>query len=242
MGAPIPRLSTLGCQTKGEQPGGSACLRRGRGRQVGDGRNKSPSCFAVREGSVCITSRGESIACARRGASGQRGVLLLSFWPCPARLWRLLIPKLGSRQRRAGRKMHNSISLLMYTARKKQRPPVRRRHWPASFLWSSPANAGLCCLYIDSSDAGGLHLFVCFPRPPPYAIFWLKNRLFSAFATHLCGSARQAWGKAIFCPTTTSLPSNSCKQRKRLRFLKSGLTTDAPADMVCQNDFQCSHW
>mgnify|MGYP000726684224 CR=1 FL=1 len=28
-------------QTKGEQPGGSACLRRGRVRQVGDGRNKS---------------------------------------------------------------------------------------------------------------------------------------------------------------------------------------------------------
>jgi len=27
---------------------------------------------------------------------------LLSSWPCPARLWRLLTPKLGSRQRRAG--------------------------------------------------------------------------------------------------------------------------------------------
>jgi len=28
---------------------------------------------------------------------------------------------------------------------------------------------------------------------------------------------RQAWGKAIFCPTIIALPSDSCKQRKRLR-------------------------
>ena len=57
-------------QTKGEQAGGSTCLRRGRGRQAGDGRNKSPSCFAVREGSICVPSRGESITCVRHGVSG----------------------------------------------------------------------------------------------------------------------------------------------------------------------------
>ena len=37
---------------------------------IRDGRNKIPSCFAVREGSVSDISRGKSIACARRGASG----------------------------------------------------------------------------------------------------------------------------------------------------------------------------
>jgi len=35
---------------------------------------------------------------------------------------------------------------------------------------------------------------------------------------------RQAWGKTIFCPTTISLPSNSCKQRKRLPDGAFGLT------------------
>jgi len=45
MSAPIPRLSPPGCQAKGEQPGGSVCLRRERGRQVGDGRKKNiPLC------------------------------------------------------------------------------------------------------------------------------------------------------------------------------------------------------
>ena len=34
--------------------------------------------------------------------------------------------------------------IALRIARKKQHSPVRRRHWPASFLWSSPANAGLC--------------------------------------------------------------------------------------------------
>jgi len=55
-----------------------------------------------------------------------------------------------------------------------------RRHWPADFLGSSPANAGLCCLWIDSSNAGGLHLFVCFPRPPPHCDFLVEKSVFSA--------------------------------------------------------------
>jgi len=49
---------------------------------------------------------------------------------------------------------------------------------------------------------------------------------FSAFAAHLCEMCKTSLGesKTIFCPTTTSLPSNSCKQRKRLAGLARLLT------------------
>jgi len=33
----------------------------------------------------------------------------------------------------------------------------RRRHWPASFLWSSPANASCAVWRIDNRNANGLY-------------------------------------------------------------------------------------
>ena len=44
---------------------------------------------------------------------------------------------------------------------------VRRRHWPVSFLWSSPANAGYAVRRIDSRYAADLHLSAYFPQPAP---------------------------------------------------------------------------
>jgi len=35
---------------------------------------------------------------------------------------------------------------------------LRRRHWPASFLWSSPANAGYAARRIDTCNTSGLCL------------------------------------------------------------------------------------
>jgi len=49
-----------------------------------------------RECGLYSNPSGESIAHIDREASGWRGVLQLSFWHCPARLWRLLILKLAA--------------------------------------------------------------------------------------------------------------------------------------------------
>jgi len=129
-------------------------------------------------------------------------------------------PYVGSRRRRSGRKTHNFISLLCVSVVKfacaLRANSIRRRHWPASFLWSSPANAGLCCLCIDSRYAAGLHLSPSFRSQRHDRIFWSKNRFFPPLPRIYAECARQAWGKAIFCLTTTSLPSDSRKQRKRL--------------------------
>ena len=61
---------------------------------IRDGRNKSPSCFAVREGSVCVPSRGESIACARVVRADSVGfysflfsLVLLAFGGCSPLCW-----------------------------------------------------------------------------------------------------------------------------------------------------------
>jgi len=80
MGAPIPRLSPPGCQTKGEQPGGSACMRRGRGRRSGKGVTKAH--FALQKECVLYGSpRGESIdpgAVTRTAARGFTAFFLAS--------------------------------------------------------------------------------------------------------------------------------------------------------------------
>jgi len=61
---------------------------------------------------------------------------------------------------------------------RKQHSPVRRWHWPASFLWSSPANAGWAVRRIDSRYAADLHLSAYFPRPPPHYDFLVKIAFF----------------------------------------------------------------
>ena len=45
--------------------------------------------------------------------------------------------------------------------------------------------------------------------------FWSRNP-FPLLPRIYAECARHDWGKAIFCPTITALPSDSCKQRKRL--------------------------
>ena len=70
-------------------------LRCGRSRQVGDGRKKSPSCFAMRESDVCVLSGGASPMCTMARADS-RGFYSFLFGLRPARLGRLLTPKLAA--------------------------------------------------------------------------------------------------------------------------------------------------
>jgi len=61
------------------------------------------------------------------------------------------------------------------------------------------------CVSIAAMQAVSISLSV-FRVRHPIAIFWSKNRLFPLLPRIYAECARQAWGKTIFCSTTTSLP------------------------------------
>ena len=68
--------------------------------------------FLQRECGLYSNPRGKSIAHIDRGASGYRGVLQFSFWPCPARLWRLLTSKLAAAK---GEQVEKYITLFPFS-------------------------------------------------------------------------------------------------------------------------------
>ena len=123
---------------------------------------------------------------------------MLSFWPCPARLWRLLTP---SWQPLKASRILRCTPCFVYC--------VRIAH--AAFTCSLPALAcelfmelsgqcRLCCRCIDGRYVADLHLSACFPRPASRKRFLVENRFFPTFAAHLCGMCKTSLGENCFLP------------------------------------------
>jgi len=69
---------------------------------------------------------------------------------------------------------------------------IHRRHWPASFLWRSPANARLCCRRIDSRNTSSLY-----GRPLPWKASLLdlwRARLARGLTAFFWASVLRAFG------------------------------------------------
>ena len=109
---------------------------------------------------------------------------------------------------------------------RKQHSPIRRQHWPASFLWSSPANAGYAVRRIDSRYAADLHLSTLFSAASATLDFLVKKSPFFRFCRAFTRNVKNMLRRKLFsAQTQLHCTSSTCKQRNRLQATRQRLTS-----------------